>query len=53
MNAIGCYQNHPVSHRQMLQDIELPTPDLIEAHRLVEAANMIGKVVVTNRQSVF
>jgi hypothetical protein len=26
MKAIGFYQNHPISHPQALQDIELPTP---------------------------
>ena len=36
MKAIGFYRNHPISHPQALQDIELPTPELREHDLLVE-----------------
>ena len=36
MKAIGFYQNHPISHPQALQDIELPTPELRDHDVLVE-----------------
>src|SRR5690349_10735153 len=36
MKAIGFYQNHPISHPQALQDIELPTPELRDHDLLVE-----------------
>jgi len=36
MKAIGFYQNHPISHPQALQDINLPTPELGEHDLLVE-----------------
>jgi len=36
MKAIGFYQNHPISHPQALQDIELPTPQLRDYDLLVE-----------------
>jgi zinc-binding alcohol dehydrogenase family protein len=36
MKAIGFYQNHPISHPEALQDIELPTPELRDHDLLVE-----------------
>lgn len=36
VKAVGFYQNHPISHPQALQDIELPTPDLRDRDVLVE-----------------
>ncbi|WP_066456200.1 zinc-binding alcohol dehydrogenase family protein [Castellaniella caeni] len=36
MKAVGFYQNHPISHPQALQDIEVPTPKLRDHDLLVE-----------------
>lgn len=36
MKAVGFYQNHPISHPQALQDIEVPTPKLRDYDLLVE-----------------
>lgn len=36
MHAVGFYQNHPVTHPQALQDIELPAPELRDHDLLVE-----------------
>ncbi|MFC4278321.1 zinc-binding alcohol dehydrogenase family protein [Achromobacter aloeverae] len=36
MKAIGFHQNHPISHPQALQDIEVPTPALRDHDLLVE-----------------
>ena len=36
MKAVAFYQNHPISHPQALQDIELPTPEMRDHDLLVE-----------------
>ncbi|WP_246797576.1 zinc-binding alcohol dehydrogenase family protein [Burkholderia perseverans] len=36
MHAVGFHQNHPVTHPQALQDIELPVPELRDHDLLVE-----------------
>ncbi|CAM3941968.1 zinc-binding alcohol dehydrogenase family protein [Bordetella muralis] len=36
MKAIGLHQNHPVTHPQALQDIEVPVPELRDHDLLVE-----------------
>jgi zinc-binding alcohol dehydrogenase family protein len=36
MKAVGFYCNHPITHTQALEDIELPTPELRDYDILVE-----------------
>ena len=38
MKAVAFSQNHPISHPQALQDIELPTPELRDHDLLVEVS---------------